>query len=387
MVPAGALARSVGAPVGTSGVPGEGVCTACHTTNALNSGSGRIRIQVPGGATTYTPGQSIRLTVLLEDEAARRWGFALTARSASAPGTPAGVLSVVPSDTNAQVQGAAGSVQQATHTSAGTRPGTTGPATWELDWTPPAGGGPVTLFAAGNAANNSNNNQGDQIYTTSLTLQPADVTTGPMRVLPQLAFGGGWYTAMYFYNSGPNAATFPLRTYRANGEAAETRNITVPAGGSAFFEAPNTGNLTQGWAGAEMPDGVHGHGVFRQSVAGRADQEAVVPFSSDRTQRVVLLFDDTAGLRTTIAVANPTANDVSVNVVARGEDGQALGSPVTLTLRARERQAFALSDRAELAALNGRRGSVEFTTPTGAVSVLGLRFGGAAFTSIPAIER
>lgn len=172
-VPFAAWARSTGAPSGVTGAPGEGNCTACHRGADVNSGSGRLQIIVPGGATTYVPGQSIRLTVRLEDSAARRWGFELTSRSAATPANPSGTIAVVPGDTNAQVVGATGSVQHATHTSPGTRPDTTGSATWELDWTPPADNSAVTFYAAGNAANNSGNNQGDLIYTTSLTLQPA----------------------------------------------------------------------------------------------------------------------------------------------------------------------------------------------------------------------
>lgn len=361
----------------------------------MNSGSGRLQIIVPGGATTYVPGQSIRLTVRLEDSAARRWGFELTSRSAATPANPSGTIAVVPGDTNAQVVGATGSVQHATHTSPGTRPDTTGSATWELDWTPPADNSAVTFYAAGNAANNSGNNQGDLIYTTSLTLQPAAGTGGPtgsFKVLPQLAFGGGWYTSMYFYNTGDAPVNFPVYFFRSDGQTLSvggqtTRTINLPAGGTAFVEAPNVGDLTQGWVAAELPGSVIGHGVFRSSEPGRANQEAVVPLSGNASQRSILLFDDTTGLRTAVAVANPTASDITVTIAARDEQGQNLGSPLVLNLRARERQAFVLADRPELTAIVGKRGAVSFSTPTGALSVLGLRFGGQAFTSIPAAER
>jgi hypothetical protein len=35
----------------------------------------------------------------------------------------------------------------------------------------------------------------------------------------------------------------------------------------------------------------------------------------------------------------------------------------------------------------GKRGSADFTVTTGTVAVLGLRFNGAAFTSIPATQK
>ena len=44
------------------------------------------------------------------------------------------------------------------HTTAGTRNGTVGGATFQFDWTPPAANaGPVTLYVAGNAANGNSN--------------------------------------------------------------------------------------------------------------------------------------------------------------------------------------------------------------------------------------
>jgi hypothetical protein len=51
------------------------------------------------------------------------------------------------------------------------------------------------------------------------------------------------------------------------------------------------------------------------------------------------------------------------------------------------KQAFTLRGRAGLAAMTGKRGSVEFAASGGAVSVLGIRFSDAAFTSIPPVER
>jgi uncharacterized protein (TIGR03437 family) len=60
------------------------------------------------------------------------------------------------------------------HTSAGTRIGTTGGAIFQFDWTPPATNvGPVTFYAAGNAANGNGAPTGDLIYTTSVQLNPA----------------------------------------------------------------------------------------------------------------------------------------------------------------------------------------------------------------------
>src|SRR5690349_5268094 len=102
LLPASAWARSTGAPGGRSGAPPErGFCTACHTTNALNAGPGKVEIQLAARATTYLSGQSSRLTVTETEPVAQRWGFELTARQGHTA-TPPGTFSLVPGDTTGQ---------------------------------------------------------------------------------------------------------------------------------------------------------------------------------------------------------------------------------------------------------------------------------------------
>ncbi len=80
-------------------------------------------------------------------------------------------------DGNTRVQ-TAGGVQYVTHSLNGTRNGTIGGVTFELDWTSPATDmGPVTLYAAANAANGNNQDSGDRIYTTSASITPAAAGT------------------------------------------------------------------------------------------------------------------------------------------------------------------------------------------------------------------
>lgn len=174
-------ARSSGADPRLTGAPGDADCTNCHGGTA-NSGPGSLKITLAGVA-TYTPGVKQRITVQVADPNMRRWGFELTARVDSKPDSAqAGDLASVDSRTFVQcdITGAeapcpeATTVQFATHTTAGTRNGTTGGVSFEVDWTPPATDvGPITLYAAGNAANGNGNENGDRIYTTSLQLQPA----------------------------------------------------------------------------------------------------------------------------------------------------------------------------------------------------------------------
>ena len=185
-------ARSAGAPPGETGAPADGgsTCSSCH--GPLNTGGGSVKVNFPASA--YTPGTKYHLQVVITDAAAKRWGFELGSWAASNGGVnQTGTLAS--SDTTTHVI-TSGAEQYITHTSSGTRNGTKGPVTFEFDWTAPAAGtGDVIFYVAANAANgNGINDQGDNIYSTSLRVTeavaetdlPALRTTDP--ALP--AFGG-----------------------------------------------------------------------------------------------------------------------------------------------------------------------------------------------------
>ena len=71
------------------------------------------------------------------------------------------------------------------HTSVGTRLGTTGGATFDFDWMPPATNqGAVTLYVAGNAANGNGAPSGDHIYTSSVELAPQEAAPPTAVVVP-----------------------------------------------------------------------------------------------------------------------------------------------------------------------------------------------------------
>lgn len=384
-------ARSTGAPPGRTGAPPGDNCTACHQAD-VNSGPGSLRIEFSNGS-TYAPGQTYKVKVILSDPAAQIWGFQITARRGAEKLDLAGVFAI---DNPARTQFAPGSTpgEYVTHTFGGTNPTAPGVGSWEVNWTAPAAGtGPVTFYAAGNAGNNNGANTGDSIYTTSLTINEAGAgdVTGKSYVLPQFAYGGGWYSALYFSNTTDSALALRVKFYSKDGASLSVplaglgpvsdQTIPIPGKGTVILEAPNSGDLQEGWAEATLPEGVTGYGIFRQSVQGRADQEAVVPLSEDSRQAANLVWDDTA-FTTAIAAVNPKDQAVVATVTAYAADGTQLGVS-TLNLGARAREAFVLRNLPGLAGVSAKRGLLRITVPSGAVSALGLRFGGEAFTSIP----
>lgn len=218
------------------------------------------------------------------------------------------------------------------------------------------------------------------------------VSTAVTRVLPQLAFGGGWYTALYFTNTTTAPVSFPVSfiandgnplTVPALGASSVTMNLT--ARGAGVIELPNIGPLIQGYVTAALPTGLTGYGVFRQSVPGVPDQEAVVPLSANTSSTSTLLFDDTKYV-TGVAVVNLAAVTNTITATARDNQGNSLGSGA-ITLAPNAKTALVLRNIPGLASLAGVMGSVDFTATIGSVAALGLRFNGTAFTSIATSDR
>jgi uncharacterized protein (TIGR03118 family) len=126
--------------------------------------------------------------VQVSDPQQRRWGFQMSARLKSdlANGQagdfkPTDGFTQVICDNGASKPCADKAVVQfIEHTTAGTRPGTPGVATFEFDWTPPAAdAGNIVLFAAGNAANGDGNPSGDHIYNSSVEITVAAANNPP----------------------------------------------------------------------------------------------------------------------------------------------------------------------------------------------------------------
>lgn len=389
-----AYANSGGALFQYSGAPGEGNCSACHGPATMGPGSLQIRLD---GAVNWIPGQPVRVRVTVSDPNATRWGFQLTARAASNPDRTAGSFRLLDSSVQRRTLS---DKEWVTHTLTGTRPGTTGSSTWEVEWTPPAdaGFGDVVFYASGLAANgNGQNDAGDRTYTATLTASTGTPVTGVTKVLPQLAFGsssdqGNWATAVYLHNTTPAPVQATVRFFSTEGAPLSVPGVNAASAvvnlaprGTGVVEVPTVGPLTQGWVQVDSPEGVIGYGIFRQALQGVNPQEGVVPFSSNSSTGATIVFDETDYV-TAVAVLNPGAAPVAVTIVGRDETGAELGR-FTLALNARQRAAFAVRDRPEMTAMRGRRGVLEFTAAGGPVSVLGLRFNRLAFTSILPAER
>jgi uncharacterized protein (TIGR03437 family) len=151
----------------------------------VNSGAGRVSV----AAASYTPGTKQNITVTVEDPDANRWGFEVTARLRSDETKTAGVFTPVADSIRVVCEGPGDGVpgpcnglrEFATQVQASTQVGTKTRGTWTVEWTPPATDvGEVIFYVAGNAADGTNTNANDRIYTSSMVIRPAcNITARP----------------------------------------------------------------------------------------------------------------------------------------------------------------------------------------------------------------
>ena len=154
---------------GATGSPGETTCNTsqCHVGNVVNNGAGSVVIDVPAMVNwQYIPGQVYPISVTVSKSNTPLFGFGFEAlRSTGANG---GVFTITNSaETQLKTAIVGGNIRtNVVHQLDGGL--TPNSHTFTFNWTAPATGtGPVTFYAAGNAANNNGTASGDFIYTTS----------------------------------------------------------------------------------------------------------------------------------------------------------------------------------------------------------------------------
>lgn len=175
---------SNGGPIGTglrgfTGSPldnGETCATSgCHVGASVVEGQEWIVSNIPKEG--YVLDSTYILTIKAIDSNASRFGFMASVQS-SAGGYAGTLFSTI----NDQVQ-VIGSNKYVTHTIDGIGQGSI--KTWSFNWIAPSmeGTGPVTFYAAINAANGNGLPDGDQIYLTSLEI-PENGKSEEFKVYP-----------------------------------------------------------------------------------------------------------------------------------------------------------------------------------------------------------
>jgi hypothetical protein len=129
-----------------------------------------------------------------------------------------------------------------------------------------------------------------------------------------------------------------------------------------------------------------GYGLFDFSATGIPDQEAVVPLSGASSTTSTLIWDDTNNFVTAVAIVNPSNVATIVSITLRDTTGATIATSA-VSLQPKSKTEAVLRTLPGLAGMAGNRGSADFTVTSGNVAVLGLRFIGFAFTSIPTTDK
>ncbi len=218
------------------------------------------------------------------------------------------------------------------------------------------------------------------------------------RSLPQIADGGEFRTSITLANNDATVANVRLKFWQDDGAGGATKpwtvaftnganpdNITIPPGTSITLETNGASpTVVAGWAEVVTDQWITGFAVFRQTVPGRVAQEAAVPLITGTSLRYYLPFDNTSGFTTSVALANlNAANEAQVNFTFRDGQGQRIFQAALPTLPASGHRAFRIIDL--WPDLDGKRGTLEVSSLSGEVTLMGLRFlSSGAFTSFKA---
>jgi hypothetical protein len=221
---------------------------------------------------------------------------------------------------------------------------------------------------------------------TALTTLPvlADVGTDG-GAITHVAYNSGWTSVFYLVNTGNASAQFTLSFLDESGVALPVP-LLLPQSGTLIKTAALTQTLAAGAMlvmNTQSEDGqtlalgsaqltttgtISGFEIFRWDTFG---QEASVPLETRTPNSFVLVFDDTNGLTTGVALANQNA--ATATVTARiYDDAGALLQNISIHLESRGHTSFMLPDNYSVTA--DKRGMVEFVVPQGTkISAIGLR--------------
>jgi len=188
-----------------------------------------------------------------------------------------------------------------------------------------------------------------------------------------------------FFDENGGALNVPL-SLPQSGTTTTTSALTktLAAGAMLVVKTQSNSSLAGVVGSAQLLSGaVGGFEIFEWTAYG---QEASVPIQSPSSSAGIgrrLVFDNTGGFATGVALSNPSTIAANITVNIRDEGGNLLQTS-TIKLPANGHTSFMLPSAYPVT--NGIRGSVEFVAQFFQPSVIGLRAGpGGTLTTIPAL--
>ena len=241
-------------------------------------------------------------------------------------------------------------------------------------------GTPTTLGTSNFTIGVADNAFASVTLPTAITIssQTFDFTSA-LRVA-QIVDGSNWKTLFAIMNLDQVPVNYVTRFWDDNGSSLAlpivngspgTLSGALAVNGIVFAETPGTAAaLTQGWAEVASTGRIAVLVIFRRIITGKPDSEGTVN-GVPSGNRIVMPFDNTSGFVTSVAVANTNpSQSLTISMLFQTENGaQSSGS---LTLAPHAHTAFVTPTNYPF--LQGVRGSITFTAPTGDITLMGLRF-------------
>jgi len=252
--------------------------------------------------------------------------------------------------------------------------------------------------------------QGGRISVLGLRANGPALTTLPVLAssdtpggaIAHATYNGGFTSVFYLVNTGSTSASFTLSFFDESGNP-----LMVPLSLPQTGTATTTSALTQmlapgamlvvqtqandaaasvvGSAQLTTTGGVSGFEIFLWTTFG---QEASVPLETRTPGSFVLVFDNTNGLTTGVALANTAAALANVTVKIYDDTGVSLQTS-SINLPARGHTSFLLPDATQYPVTANKRGIVEFVVPAdGKINAVGLRAkSDGTLTTIPVLTK
>lgn len=152
-------------PIAVTGAPGEGTCSDCHSGAGLNMGPGFVTLAFSGSNNEYKLNKNYVITVSVFDTTKSRFGFETV--SLDLNNMQAGKPVETDHDhTTRRTDDETGRIYMSNYTGSELN-------VWTYKWKSPAANiGNVIFYATGNAADWNDDLEGDNIYSTTMQVQP-----------------------------------------------------------------------------------------------------------------------------------------------------------------------------------------------------------------------
>jgi len=227
-----------------------------------------------------------------------------------------------------------------------------------------------------------------------LSWLPVSGQSAQTLLIPQVVDGGGWQTTLVLTNRTANSALASL-SFRVDTtagatqawtppflEVSSTTSLTLSGGSTMYLHTPGTAAiLSQGWAVVNADAGIVAYAIFTFRHPGRQDQDGTAIAAASST-RILVPFDNSSGLVTSVGVVNPAGTSQSISVNFRTANGTASQGSLP-SIPPNGHIAFLLPQ--QFPAIAGQSGLAEFYSTSGSFSVLALRANPTgAFTAAPA---